>query len=82
VIFDSWIGTGSAALVTSSAGFFSPTVIDFSAYAGCGYGELGCTPPQIVSPGVQFTGTSGFLGASVYNRLFDVGANGIWSGRS
>ena len=80
-----WIGTASAALVTSSAGFPTPTVvIDFSAFAGCSpFGMAGCTPPETIAPGVQFTGTSGFLGASGYDAAFSVGSNGSWdSGRN
>lgn len=78
-----WIGGASAVLVTSSAGFPPSTVIDFSAYAGCvTFAQAGCSPPQTIAPGVQFTGTSGFLGASLYNGPFGLANNGSWdSGR-
>jgi hypothetical protein len=79
-----WIGAASAALVTSPAGFPTSTVIDFSAFAGCAtFAQAGCSPPQTIAPGVQFTGTPGFLGASLYNGLFGLGSNGSWdSGRN
>jgi hypothetical protein len=77
-----WFGLSQATLITSSAAFQNPIVIDFSQYAGCSFGGLGCSPPLnvggLVGEVVNFTGTPGFLGASAYNALFGLDANGFW----
>lgn len=68
-----------AALVTSSAGFISPTVVDFNAFVGGGYGfTLG---PVAVGGGVTFTATgpnNSGIGAVLGNGGYGLGANGSW----
>ena len=77
-----WVNLSAATLVTSSAGFQNPIVIDFSQYSGCFFAAPGCSPPLnvggLVGEVVAFTGTPGFLGASAYNASFGFDANGFW----
>jgi hypothetical protein len=78
----SWIGLSQATLITSSAGFQNPIVIDFSQYSSCSFGSQGCAPPLnvggLVGEVVNFTGTPGFLGVSAYNANFGLESNGFW----
>ena len=82
LIILSWAGLSPATLITSSAGFQNPVVIDFSQYSGCSFASQGCAPPLnvggLVGEVVTFTGTPGFLGASAYNAFFGLDANGFW----
>ncbi len=82
LIILSWAGLSPATLITSSAGFQNPIVIDFSQYSSCSFGSQGCSPPLnvggLVGEVVNFTGTPGFLGASAYNALFGLDTNGFW----
>jgi len=76
-----------AALVTDTSLFVSPTVYDFSAYAGCTstFGsQAGCAPSlTLAGTGIQFTGTSGFFGSALYNGSWSLVDNGSWdSGRN
>jgi hypothetical protein len=77
-----WIGLSPATLITSSAGFQNPAIIDFSQYSSCSFGSVGCSPPLnvggLISETVTFTGTQGFLGASAYNAFFGLETNGFW----
>lgn len=84
-----WAGQAGATLITSNAGFTSPSVIDFSQFAAaCGsFGAAGCQGPlnvgALVGETVTFTGTPGFNGAAVYNGGFGLIGNGSWnSGRN
>lgn len=68
-----------AALVTSSAGFVSPTVVDFNAFAGGGYGFT--FGPVAVGGGVTFTATgpnNSGMGAVLGDGGYGLGANGMW----
>jgi hypothetical protein len=68
-----------AALVTSSAGFVSPTVVDFNAFAGGGYGFT--YGPVAVGAGVTFTATgpnNSGLGAVLGEGGYGLGSNGMW----
>jgi hypothetical protein len=82
LIILTWVSLSPATLITSSAGFQNPVVIDFSQYSNCSFGGQGCAPPLnvggLVGEIVTFTGTPGFLGASAYNALFGFDANGFW----
>jgi hypothetical protein len=82
-----------AVLVTSSAGFNSPKVIDFSQFAAtcaafASFGSPACQGPvnvgAAVGEAVIFVGSpSGFNGASLFNGIFSVDTNGNWtSGRN
>jgi hypothetical protein len=87
LILVSWVGFSPATLITNSAGFQNPAIIDFSQYSTCSFGSVGCSPPLnidgLVGEVVSFTGTPGFLGASAYNALFGLETNGFWdSGRN
>ena len=74
----------SAAPVTSTAGFGTASVIDFSQFAAsCGsFAAAGCQGPlnvgSLVGETVTYTGTSGTDGSSVYNNTFGLGGNGVW----
>src|SRR5262249_25905282 len=78
----SWVGLSPATLITTSAGFQNPVVIDFSQYSSCSFGSPGCAPPLnvggLVGEVVNFSGTPGFFGASAYNASFGFEANGFW----
>lgn len=68
-----------AALVTSSAGFVSPTVVDFNAFAVGGYGFT--FGPVAVGGGVTFTATgpnNSGMGAVLGDGLYGLGGNGDW----
>ncbi|MCZ6616516.1 MAG: metallophosphoesterase [Gammaproteobacteria bacterium] len=82
------VGAANAATVTDTSGFNTPiSVINFSQYAFCtDYGSAPCQNQDVgglVGESVLFTGTNGFLGASLYNAEFGLGSNGSWdSGRN
>ena len=76
---------GHGTLVTTSAGFASPTVDTFGAYNFCAtFAQSGCTPPQtLFGTSIQYTGTAGVRGSSLNNGGFGLGTNGEWnSGRN
>ena len=82
--------SAEATLVTDTSLFNLPiNVIDFSQFTGCGsFAEAGCGAAGqdvggLVGETVTFTGTSGLLGASLFNAGFSLGSNGSWnSGRN
>lgn len=81
--------TAGATPITTTAAFSGTIegVIDFSQFAGCvAYGSPPCQNQDVgglVGEPVLFTGTNGFLGASLYNAGFGLGGNGSWdSGRN
>lgn len=77
-------GQAGAALVTSTAGFGTTKVVDFSQYAvTCASAfATGCQGPVnvggLVGETVTYTGTLGNGGSIIFNGRFGVGTNGGW----
>lgn len=82
VLLSAILAPAEATLVTSSAGFTSPTVYNFSAYAGCTSFAASCgAPPQtLIGTSIAFTGTPGSTGSALYNGPWGLLANGTWNG--
>lgn len=73
----------SAALVTSAAhpGFAGASSYDFSAYASCTtFASAGCAPlVNLAGTDINYSGSLGFAGSSLFNGSFLVSINGFWT---